>query len=301
MNPAGAAALAAAAQAMTTAHTAQTESAANPAGSDTVIKDLSLTFTTIDVPGAMYTGAWGINSAGDIVGNYGQDVDADSHGFLLHNGTFTYFDYPAEIVTVPTAINDYGLIVGYAGQNPVVGFLYDGNAFTTLKDGTATATYSFGINDSNVVVGGAGTIYGTKGFEMRSGQYRTLPVREESVYIVGSGINSLGVAVGWTDTSGFVCRPGKCWTTSCPSAVQTQNTSINDRNIVVGWCIAGPPYAAHAFVLQNGRYRLFDYPGAAATAASGVNATGQIVGEYTFDFRIYHGFVTNPITEADFR
>ena len=40
-----------------------------------------LTFTTIDVPGAHYTGVWGINSAGDMVGNYGQDINSDSHGF----------------------------------------------------------------------------------------------------------------------------------------------------------------------------------------------------------------------------
>ena len=49
----------------------------------------NLTFTTIDVPGAKYTGATGINSFGDIVGNYGQDTDGDSHGFLYSDGGFT--------------------------------------------------------------------------------------------------------------------------------------------------------------------------------------------------------------------
>ena len=230
-----------------------------------------------------------------------RNVDADSHGFLLHNGTFSYFDYPAEIVTVPTAINDYGLIVGYAGQNPVVGFLYDGNAFTTLRDGTATATYGFGINDSNIVVGGAGTIYGTKGFEMRNGNYRVLPVPEVSVYIFGSGVNKSRIVVGWTDDSGFVCKSGTCSTTSCPGAIQTENRGINDKNIIVGWCVPGPPYHVHAFVSKNGRYLLFDYPGADATTASGISAAGQIVGEYTSDYRVYRGFVTGPITDADFR
>src|SRR2546430_9370985 len=72
-----------------------------------------LTFTTIDVPGAGYTGVFGINSAGDMVGNFGQDTNVDSHGFLYSNGTFTYFDYPGQTFTVPGGINDSGLIVGY--------------------------------------------------------------------------------------------------------------------------------------------------------------------------------------------
>src|SRR5262249_50411162 len=42
---------------------------------------LNLTFTTIVVPGAAYTNIWGINTAGDMVGNYGQNAAVDSHGF----------------------------------------------------------------------------------------------------------------------------------------------------------------------------------------------------------------------------
>src|SRR5882762_4864052 len=71
-----------------------------------------LTFTTIDVPGAGYTGIFGINTAGDLVGNYGQDTNGDSHGFLYSSGILTYFDYPGQNVTVPGGINDSGLIVG---------------------------------------------------------------------------------------------------------------------------------------------------------------------------------------------
>src|SRR5438445_13255716 len=95
-----------------------------------------LTITTIDVPGAHYTGAWGINSAGDMVGNYGQDTNLDSHGFLYSRRAFNYFYYPGQTVTVPLGINDSGLIAGSAGRNPVVGSLYDVITFTTLKLGS---------------------------------------------------------------------------------------------------------------------------------------------------------------------
>src|SRR5438105_1064892 len=70
------------------------------------VKAATLTFTTIDVPGAAYTGIFGINIDGDMVGNYGQDVNVDSHGFLYSNGGFTYFDYPGQSFAVPGGIND---------------------------------------------------------------------------------------------------------------------------------------------------------------------------------------------------
>jgi hypothetical protein len=132
------------------------------------VSTLNLTFTTIDVPGAVFTGIWGINSNGDMVGNYGQNIETESHGFLYRNGTFTYFDYPGESKTAPMGINDAGLIVDYAGDLSVVGFLYDGTNFTTIKHGTDSATFALGINNANLVVGGFGTVGATRGFELRS-------------------------------------------------------------------------------------------------------------------------------------
>ena len=215
----------------------------------------------------------------------------------MHNGTFTYFDYPGEIRTIPTGINDYGLIVGLAGVD--FGFLYDGNQFTPLRDNNHSATFPFGINNANLVTGGTGTIYTTRPFEMGAGHYRELSVPELSVYTDGHGINNLGIIVGSTDDKGFWCKAGKCQLNSCPGAIQTDNIGINDQNMMVGWCVTGPPYAVHAFVSNHGRYLLFDYPGTDATSASGINAAGQIVGEFTSDYKVYHGFVTSPVRQTD--
>src|SRR5207302_2135918 len=109
----------------------------------------------------------------------------------------------------PLGINDSGLIVGHAGQNPVFGFLYDGTSFTTLQDGNKTATFSTGINNLGVVVGGAGTIYTTKGFEMRNGQYRTINFPGTYVYAAAAGVNNLGVIVGWTDDVSYLYSRGQ--------------------------------------------------------------------------------------------
>lgn len=258
-----------------------------------------LTFTTIDVPGAGYTGVFGINSAGDMVGNYGQDTNGDSHGFLYSNGTFTYFDYPGQTFTVPGGINDSGLIVGYAGRNPVIGFLYDGAAFTKIKHGRDSATPALGLNNAGEVVGGTGTIYATKGFAMRNGHFKIISPPGNYIYVYGGGVNTLGLVVGWTDNDGFACPAGHCQIFQFPGASKTEARGINDAGVIVGWYNANGCLAC-GFARRNGKYISIAYPGAQGTYATGINASGQIVGEYTFDFNTYHGFVTSPITAADF-
>lgn len=259
----------------------------------------TVTFTTIDVPGAVYTGIFAINSVGDMVGNYGQNTLKDSHGFMYSNGVFTYFDYPGQTVTVPMGINDSNLIVGSAGEFSIIGFLYDGTTFTTITDGNNSATYPNGINNAGIVVGGAGTIYTTKGFEMLNGRFKTLNVTGGYTYVYGNGINNLGTIVGWTESDGFICRGSTCKIMDYPGASQTEALGINDAGVIVGWyaasgCVCG-------FASKKGKFISFAFPGAAATTAAGINKSGQIVGQYTFDYTAWHGYVTSPITDADFQ
>lgn len=267
------------------------------AQSDAVVQEVPFTFTTIDVPGAGYTGVFGINGSGDMVGNYGQDTNVDSHGFLYSKGIFTFFDYPGSSETVPYGINGDGLIVGYSGDTSVIGFFYDGTRFTPIRHGNDTATFSLGINDKGVVVGGAGTTNSTKGFESRDGQFVPLKVPGQHIYVYGSGINNSGVIVGWADDGGFQCRLAHCRALNFPGAVKTEAVGINDNGVIVGWYEKGPPFAFHSFVLVNGKFRSLNYPGAKATFASGINNLGQVVGEYTDDFKAYHGFVTTSVIE----
>jgi len=84
------------------------------------------TWTTIDVPGAIATVAYKINTAGQVVGYY-TDSGGLLHGFLLSGGTFTTIDYPGARNTVAAGINDSGQIVGYHFNGPAIvdGFLLD--------------------------------------------------------------------------------------------------------------------------------------------------------------------------------
>jgi len=72
------------------------------------------TFTTIDVPGALFTSASGINNDGQVVGFYiTDDEEGESHGFLLDEGTFTTIDVPDGESTIAWGINDRLQIVGF--------------------------------------------------------------------------------------------------------------------------------------------------------------------------------------------
>jgi probable HAF family extracellular repeat protein len=62
-------------------------------GVETAFADAVYSFTTIDVPGATDTSAWGINDSGQIVG-YHIGVDGLDHGFLYSGGAFTTINYP---------------------------------------------------------------------------------------------------------------------------------------------------------------------------------------------------------------
>ena len=74
------------------------------------------TFTFIDVPGATFTAAFGINDAGQIVGY--DATGAEIHGFLYSGGSFTPIDVPGATVTAAYGINASGQIVGDYYVNP---------------------------------------------------------------------------------------------------------------------------------------------------------------------------------------
>src|SRR6476619_813377 len=86
--------------------------------------DVNGTFSTINVPGARLTWAYGINDSGQIVGRF--DDNIGGHGFLYAGGTFSTINVPGSVFTVATGINNAGQIVGWFYDRDVNphGFLY---------------------------------------------------------------------------------------------------------------------------------------------------------------------------------
>ncbi len=268
------------------------------------VTQAQVTFTTIDVPGAGFTSLQGINTAADMVGYYGATSNGPYHGFLLKGGNFTSFDYPGAGSTFASKINDSGLIVGYTpGGARQHGFVYDGTTFTQIRAGKNSVTACFGINNAGYIVGGAG-MGDTRAFELRGSRFKTINFPGLYFNAYGTGINKFGQVAGWTtdgsNTHGYEYSGGTFAQIDFPGALETEAWDVNDSGVIVGWYgMVGP--ALNGFALANGQFASFAFPGAKGTFAEGINSSGQIVGAYTSDFIHYHGFVTSPITSADFQ
>jgi uncharacterized membrane protein len=114
-------------------------------------------FTTIDVPGAAQTQAFGVNGTGNIVGVY-VDAPSRTRGFHVLGGSFTTIDVPSPTTTLTAAfgINDSGDIVGrYLIHSGEYGFRDGGGTFTAIVAPfpATSSTNAFGISSSGAVVG----------------------------------------------------------------------------------------------------------------------------------------------------
>ena len=75
-----------------------------------------------------------------------------------------------------------------------------------------------------------------------------------------------------------------------PDSTNTQAYGLNDAGQIVGAYVdaGGTP----GFLLDHGVYTRLDVDG--VTFATGINASGQIVGWYKVDFDVPHGFLAIP-------
>ena len=129
-----------------------------------------------------YTSAYGINNAGEIVGNF-LTVDGNLDGFLFRKGGFTDVVVPGVTSDDRGALNDVNdegeAVGGFAdGETGVVHSFVrrKGGEITVLQDATpgALLTEATGINDRRTIVGFYLDADGNfHGFILREGIYTT--------------------------------------------------------------------------------------------------------------------------------
>ncbi len=232
-------------------------------------------FTSIDFPQASFTIAYGIDSAGNIVGSY-HDPDGKSHGFLLSGGVFTSIDFPGAIGTVALGINPRGDIVGtytdIYGQYPWQksrGFLLSRGVFASVDFPDAILTAAWRINPAEQIVGR---------YMSADGKFHIYLLRDGS-------FTSIDFPGAFETASGVFGSVG----------------GINPRGDVAGLYCSAPPCLVvavghlHAFVLSGGEFTSFDFPGdITATTATGINPRGDIVGAYRDPNGKAHGYLRRP-------
>jgi hypothetical protein len=138
-------------------------------------------FRTITLPGfpnADITVS-GVNSNGDVVGNFSTDQRATFPGFLLHNGKVTILSFPGADVTQPTSINDEGVVVGFlslsVNSNPA--FMWKDGVFSNINPPDSIPegfTFPRKISNSGVVVGNYAPESGASTFALDHGTYTKL-------------------------------------------------------------------------------------------------------------------------------
>jgi hypothetical protein len=221
------------------------------------------TYQTTNFPGAQEQGAWGVNDAGQIVGNY-VDSSGVLHGWELSDGTFTTINVP------------------FSG---------------------AVGTDAFGINDSGEIVGCWASDFGTYGFTLVNGTYTSFSYPESGATCAFSVNNKGDIAGYWDDANGvehgFILTDGIYISVDPPGSTFTDVAGINDSGEVVGaYCTTSDCalnlVGSQGFLLSNGTYTTFTISGATETFLSGINDKGLLLGGYDDVAGYEHGFIATP-------
>jgi uncharacterized membrane protein len=216
-------------------------------------------FTSIDVPGATFTNAQGINPQGDIVGFYGNA--RGTHGFLWSDGEFASIDYPGAAYTDARGINGRGDIVGtyrMPGEPLVI------HGYLLTRDGEFTPV-DF------------------------PGHINTIPQR----------ITSQGLILGCrhdTDTMGTmrgVAMNGRnlAEAEEIDAHASMHNGATPNGKLIVGLFTEMDTMRGRGYLLEGDRFTPFDVPGSTFTAGWDINPGGNIVGVYRDAANRVHGFL----------
>ncbi len=235
-------------------------------------------YASFDGPGSTgFTRAFGINSAGEIVGDY--MVGQAEHAFRLSGETFTTIDPPGAHGAIAEGINSAGEVVGtyftdqnFNGDGSAHGFLLTEGAFTTIDFPGASYTEAWRITDAGQIIGRYHTGDGKFHIYVSSnGSFAPIPDLSDAV-------QTATLEVGGFNATGDITAT-YCGSTPCPWGLNGMTRTSGN---------------VHGFLLSGGGYTTFDFPGAAVTLALGLNALDDVVGCYIDSNGGIHGYLRTP-------
>ena len=276
-------------------------------------------FTTIDFPGAVSTDGYGISSTGEMTGGY-FSADGHQHGWRrTRSGAFTSIDFPGSDFTKAFQSNSRGDLVGnYSFDGDPVdrhGYLLRHGGFTTFDPPGSFWTQPYGINDRGEITGrycvvqgacddGLGNFHGF--LRTRNGDYITIDVpggHDTACFKSNSRGDIVGGYIGNRDGKHhvFILKDGQFSRIHFPGTFETGPTpgqgAINSRGDIVSYYCDAEPCTfdnghLHGFLRSHlGVYTTIDFPGAATTYPTGINARGDIEGSYHIAYGVDHAFL----------
>jgi probable HAF family extracellular repeat protein len=216
--------------------------------------------TIIEHPGSTNTRPVGINAHGVISGDYDSAADGLRYTFVLEAGEFRPAPVPGPWFATLAKINASGDLVGIhqpPGTTNLRGYLARNGEIFDINVPDARGTTPSGINDRGDIVGSYRDQAGaTHAFLYSQGEY-----------------TSFDVPASWGN--------------------QTAALDINAQGEIVGRYQTGP--TVRMFLLSRGEFTPIDVPDAVSTGAmqngAGINARGEIVGQFVDSLGRVHGFV----------
>jgi len=253
-----------------------------------------------NVPGASTAGSGvtAINSSGQFVGYF---LNSAGHyqGFLFSGGSFLTIVPGTNTSNI--TINDSGQIAGsfYNSANEH-GFLFSGGTYTTIDVPGARDTYVTAINNSGQI---AGYIVDSNGnyhdFLLSGGTFTTFDPPGSNLQSTSvTAMNDSGQMVGYFEDAsfhdhGFLFSGGIITTIDAPGSTGsfgTEPIAINDSGQIAGSFTDS--VSEHGFLLAGGTFTTINPPIANDHAGvTGMNASGQVVGDYNTPTGENHGFL----------
>ncbi|MGA9922442.1 MAG: hypothetical protein WBQ29_03495, partial [Isosphaeraceae bacterium] len=234
----------------------------------------------VNINGSTTAMAFGINSAGTVVG-----TDGHGNAFSLNrHGVLKTFIPPGGTSATAFGINDRVNIVGqFVTSTATPGFIlvHGGKSFITINQPTGVTSdviNAQGINNHGLVVGfylgNDGQVHGFTASD-RAAKNGTLT----------------GTAVADPTIPAVPGEPGATF-------VFSQILGINDHGIAVGY-YGDSTTSQHGFIYNTntGKYTFLDDPseafdnGVEVTQITGITNSGEITGFYSDANGVFHGFV----------
>jgi hypothetical protein len=241
------------------------------------------TFTTLNINGSTSAMAFGINSAGDVVGT------VNGGAFFLPNGGSVQALTTLGPGASAFGINDTGNIVGQFNSSAVLpGYFLPNSssvALVTINAPSGPNTVNAqGINNNGLIVG-----------------FYVGPDGQDHGFmaLVSNAVGGMltGTALADPMIPPVAGEPGATF-------VFSQILGINDHGIAVGY-YGDSTTSQHGFLYNTltGQYTFLDDPsaqfnnGVEVTQITGITNSGEITGFYSDANGVFHGFVASPVPE----